>query len=165
MKSKTNIFLLISFLIALSISLWAYDQSTLRVGELRENDQMDNEFKLCNDNYITEHYGMNTHYIGGKKAIKNKILNELQILNFQESGLITYRFVVNCKGEIGRFRLKGTNTDLQRIEIDSHNVRKMEKALAGLRTWNPAKNKAGDTYDSYYILNFKVENHKIVDIF
>lgn len=166
MKSKTNIFLLISFLIALSITIWGYYQATHRIGELEANDKIDdNDFKLCNEDIIAEYYGMNTDYIGGKKAIKSKILSELQFLNFKESGLLTYRFIVNCEGEIGRFRLKATNTDLQKIEVDSKNIREIENTLSELKNWNPAINKSGYTYDSYYVLNFKIENKKIVDIF
>lgn len=92
-------------------------------------------------------------------------MSELQSLDFKESGLLTYRFVVNCKGEIGRFRLKATNEDLQKIEVNSKNIQEIEKELRDLKNWNPARNKSGYTYDSYYILNFKIENDKIVDIF
>jgi len=157
---------LISFLIALSITAWVYYQTTHRIGELEPNDRIDdNDFQLCNEDKIAEYYGMNTDYIGGKKAIKSKILNKLQFLDFKESGLLTYRFVVNCEGEIGRFRLKATNTDLQKIEVDSKNILEIENTLSELKNWNPAKNKAGNTYDSYYVLNFKIENKKIIDIF
>lgn len=157
---------MISFLIALSITAWVYYQTTHRIGELEPNDRIDdNDFQLCNEDKIAEYYGMNTDYIGGKKAIKSKILNKLQFLDFKESGLLTYRFVVNCEGEIGRFRLKATNTDLQKIEVDSKNILEIENTLSELKNWNPAKNKAGNTYDSYYVLNFKIENKKIIDIF
>lgn len=157
---------MISFVIALSITAWVYYQATHKIGELEANDSIDdNDFKLCNEDQIAEYYGMNTDYTGGKKAIKSRILNELQFLDFKESGLLTYRFIVNCKGEIGRFRLKATNTDLQKTEVDSKNIREMEKALSKLKNWNPAINKSGHTYDSYYVLNFKIENKKIVDIF
>ncbi|KRG29637.1 hypothetical protein [Salegentibacter mishustinae] len=157
---------MISFLFALSITAWGYYQATHRIGELEANDRIDdNNFKLCNEDKVAEYYGMNTDYIGGKKAIKNRILSELQSLDFKESGLLTYRFVVNCKGEIGRFRLKATNEDLQKTEVNSKNIQEIEKELRDLKNWNPAGNKSGYTYDSYYILNFKIENDKIVDIF
>lgn len=157
---------MISFLIALSITAWAYYQTTHRIGELEANDRIDdNDFKLCNEDKIAEYYGINTDYIGGKKAIKSKILNKLQFLDFKKSGLLTYRFVVNCEGEIGRFRLKATDKDLQKIKVESKNIREIENTLSELKNWNPGINKSGYTYDSYYLLNFKIENKKIVDIF
>lgn len=165
MKSKTNIFLLISFLIAVLLTVWFYYQTTHHIGEIQANDQIDKNFKVCNEDKITQYYGMDTDYIGGKTAIKSKIFNELQSLDFKETGLVTYRFIVNCNGEIGRFRVKVINRDLKKGEVELNNMREIEKALADLKNWNPAKNKAGYSFDSYYTLNFKIENKKIVDIF
>lgn len=164
MKSRTSIFLGISFLLALSITAWAYYQTTHKVGELTADKRIDKDFKVCNEDQITEYYGMDTDYQGGKKAIKDRILKDLESLNFKGSGLITFRFIVNCKGEIGRFRVKATNLDLQKREVGTENIDEIEKALAGLKNWNPAKNNHG-SYDSYYLLNFKIKDRKIADIF
>jgi hypothetical protein len=165
LKSKTNLFLLISFLIALGITAWAYYQTTHRVGELQANEKNGENFKACNEEKITEYYGMDNDYIGGKTAIKNGIFNKLQSLNFEESGLVTFRFVINCEGKIGRFSVKSTNRNLQKIKIYYDNISEIEKALAELKNWSTAKNKSGNNYDHYYILNFKIDNKKIVDIF
>lgn len=164
MKSKTNIFLLISFLIALSITAWAYYQSNHKVGELIADKNLDKDFQLCNEQKIYEYYNYDTDYVGGKKQIKNTIFNDLKFLNFKESGLMTFRFVVNCKGEIGRFRVKSIDQYLKKNEVSSENIREIEKALIKLKNWNPGKNKYG-AHDSYYLLNFKIENNKIIDIF
>ncbi len=164
MKSKTNIFLLISFLIALSLTAWAYYQSTHKVGELIADKNIDKDFEICNDKRIYEYYNYGTEYIGGKKEIKNRIFSDLEFLNFKETGLVTFRFVVNCNGEIGRFRVKSIDKDLKKNEISSENIREIEKALLKLKNWNPGKNKYG-AQDSYYLLNFKIENNKIIDIF
>ena len=40
----------------------------------------------------------------------------------------------------------------------------IEEALLSLKNWNPAKNEY-NSYDSYYVLNFKVRSNEIVDIF
>lgn len=165
MKSITNIFLLISFFIAFSITAWAYYQTTHEVGELQANGTTDKDFKVCNEKKIREFYGIKTDFVGGKTAIKNRIFSKLQFLNFKESGLVTFRFVVNCRGKIGRFRVKTTDRDLQRSKVDPDNILEIEKALATLKNLNSAKNKSGTSFDSYYVLNFKIENKKIVDIF
>lgn len=164
MKSKTNIFLLISFLIAAILSAWLYSQTTNRVGDLKENKEIDNDFQVCNEDKIQQYYGMNTDYEGGKRTIKKKIIDELDTLNFENPGLITYRFIVNCKGKIGRFRFKSTDLDLHKNQINPENIQKIEQALLQLENWNPATNQY-NSYDSYYVLNFKIRNRKIVDIF
>lgn len=164
MKSKTNIFLVISFLIALSITVWGYYQSTHKVGELTADKNIDKDFEVCNENKIYEYYNLDTDYTGGKTEIKNRIFSNLESLSFKEPGLVTFRFIVNCNGEIGRFRVKSVNKNLKKNEIDSENIREIEKALMELKKWKPAKNEYG-TYDSYYVLNFKIEKNKISDIF
>lgn len=134
------------------------------VGELSSNREIDGDFKVCNENKIPNYYVLNTDYEGGKKAIKNKILSNLQNLEFKNSGLITFRFIVNCEGAIGRFRTQSTNLNLEKIEVSSEKIKSIEEALLSLKNWNPAKNESS-SYDSYYVLNFKIRNNRIVDIF
>ncbi len=164
MKSKTNIFLIISAAIAIALKCWLYYQMSHTVGEIGLVSKIDGDFKVCNENKIPNYYVLNTDYEGGKKAIKNKLLGNLQNLKFENSGLITFRFIVNCKGDIGRFRTQSTNLKLQKIEIDSEKLKIIENALVNLKKWNPAKNNF-DSFDSYYVLNFKIRNNRIVDIF
>mgnify|MGYP003121024209 FL=1 len=164
MKSKTNIFLFTSFLFAAALTGWLYYQMDNRIGDLSENNKTDQNFEVCDDNRITQNYGMRAEYSGGNKAIKEEILNDLQTLNFEQPGLITFPFIVNCKGKTGRFRVNSTGTDLQEIEVDPSKIKDIEKALLQLKKWAPAKNEF-DSYDSYYVLNFKIRNNNIVDIF
>ncbi|MCB7482131.1 hypothetical protein [Christiangramia sediminis] len=164
MKSKTNIFLLISFLVAIILTGWLNYQAKNRIGDLSENKEQDHDFQVCNEDRITQYYGMDTDFEGGKRAIKNKIFPELEELNYKGSGLITFRFIVNCEGEIGRFRHKATDLDMEEMAISPANIEKIEGALLKLKNWNPASNDY-NTYDSYYVLNFKIRNDKLVDIF
>jgi len=119
LKSKTNIFLIISSVIAIALTGCIYYQMSHTVGELSLDKKIDGDFKVCNEDKIPNYYGMDTDYEGGKKAIKNKLLGNLQNLKFENSGLITFRFIVNCEGDIGRFRTQSTNLKLEEIEIDS----------------------------------------------
>ncbi|WP_026933295.1 hypothetical protein [Christiangramia echinicola] len=164
MKSKTNIFLLISAVLAVVITGWVYYQMSHSIGELSSNTEIDGDFKVCDEDKIPNYYSMDTDYEGGKKAIKNELLSNLQNLKFEDSGLITFRFIVNCEGEIGRFRIQSTDLKLEKIEIDSEKLKTLEYALVSLKKWNPAKNEF-NSYDSYYVLNFKIRDNRVVDIF
>jgi hypothetical protein len=104
---------LISAVVAVLITGWMYYQFSHTVGELSSNDEIDGDFKVCNEDIIPNYYGMGTDHDGGRKAIKNKLLNNLQNLKFDNSGLITFRFIVNCEGEIGRFRARSTDLNLE----------------------------------------------------
>jgi len=116
LKSKTNIFLIISAAIAIALTGWIYYQMSHTVGELSSDREIDGDFKVCNEDKIPNYYGMDTDYEGGKKAIKNKLLNNLQNLKFENPGLITFRFIVNCEGDIGRFRTQSTNFKISNID-------------------------------------------------
>lgn len=164
MKSKTNIFLSISLVVAAVLSIWIHYQLSYRVGDLTEIEEKDHDFQVCDEGEIAQYYGMNTSYEGGKRGIKKEILRELQSLEFREPGLITYRFIVNCKGEIGRLRYRSTDSDLNKNEIDPRNIQHIENSLLKLKNWNPATNKEY-SFDSYYVLNFKIRDNKITDIF
>ncbi|PKD20012.1 hypothetical protein APR41_15180 [Salegentibacter salinarum] len=163
MKSKTNLFLFASLVIALILTGWLYYLSGKRVGDLAVDEQQDGDFQVCDEDKIFQYYNLDTDYKGGKKAIKKEILNELESLNFKNQGLVTARFIVNCNGDAGRFRYKSTDLDLKEMKVNSENIERIKSAVLLLQNWNsPKENKV---FDSYYVLNFKIRNNKIVDIF
>lgn len=155
---------MISIIITIFISWLIYAQVTKTIGESTFNYEVDDKFKICNEDIILNHYVLGTNYEGGKKAIKNKLLDQLQHLTFKKSGLITYQFIVNCEGFIGRLRGRSTDLNLRNIKVHSNKLRKLEEAIHILDDWNPAKNEY-KSYDSYFIINFKIRNNKIIDIF
>jgi len=164
LKSKTNFFLLTSILLATIITGWLYYQTVNRVGDLSKNKQQDGDFQICDEDKIFQYYNLDTDYEGGKRAIKTEIFEDLKSLNFKKPGLISSRFIVNCKGEPGRFRYKSTDLDLNEMKVDSENIEKIKSAVLRLENWKPAKSE-NKFFDSYYVLNFKIRNNKIVDIF
>ena len=73
MKNKLNLFLLISFLIALVLTIWLNYQVTNRVGDLSFNKEIDKStFKVCDEKRIPQYYSTKSNYQGGKKAIKKE---------------------------------------------------------------------------------------------
>ena len=165
--NKINLFLLVSFLLAIVATGWYYYQTNNRVGDIAFNSELDNpSFNLCNDGYIGQDYASyGANYYGGKKAIKKHIFKYLQHQDlFRGSGLITFRFVVNCKGETGYYRVKSIDEDLQETEFDPQQLQKLEAAIAQLEDWQPGKWQ-DEKFDSYYQITFKIENGKITDIF
>ena len=161
MKNKLNILLLSSFLLALTLVIWGYYQTTHRIGDIQFDKSIDNsEFIVCNEDRITQYYSVETNYQGGEKNIKKELNKLINNLNFNESGFITYRFVVNCKNEVGRFRIKMVNSDLKENSFKSNNIKQIQESIKGLNGWE-----SGKLLDSYYVLNFKIQNGKITDIF
>ncbi|SHJ09946.1 hypothetical protein [Aquimarina spongiae] len=165
MKNKLNILLLSSFFLALILTIWVYYQTTSRVGDISFDKNIDNsEFNACNEDRITQYYSIGTNYQGGEKAIKKELKGLINNLNFNDSGFITYRFVVNCKNKTGRFRVKTVNSNLKENTFNSDNIKRIQESIESLKGWKAGKRK-DEILDSYYVLNFKVQNNKIVDIF
>ena len=165
MKNKLNILLLSSFVLALTLAVWVYYQTTHRIGDIAFDENIDNsEFIVCNEDRITQYYSAETYYQGGEKTIKNELNELINSLSFNESGFITFRFIVNCENSVGRFRVKMVNSDLKENSFKSNNIKQIQESIKRLKGWQAGKWK-DESLDSYYVLNFKIENGKIVDIF
>ncbi|PHS63364.1 MAG: hypothetical protein COB12_09450 [Flavobacterium sp.] len=165
MKSKLNLFLLISFLIALTLTIWLNYQVTNRIGDLAFNKEIDNStFKVCDEERITQYYATNSNYQGGKKAIKKELKKTTEQLTFKNSGFVTFRFIINCKGKIGRFRVKTIDSELIENNFEIQKIKTLQTSIENLTKWNAGTWK-DKTFDSYYVLNFKIEQGKITDIF
>lgn len=166
--NKINFFLLISFILAASLSGFVYYQSIHRVGDIKFNKDLDSvQFEICNKDFLVQPYApYGTDYRGGRKAIKKQLLQDLNLTKeeFKNSGLINIRFIVNCKGEMGRYRVKAINDDLEETTYDHRQTDMLESAISRLEDWQPGKWK-DDNLDSYYQINFKIENGRITDIF
>lgn len=154
-----------SFLLALTLAIWVYYQTTHRIGDIAFDENIDNsEFIVCNEDRITQYYSAETNYQGGQRTIKKELKELINSLNFNESGFITFRFVVNCKNRVGRFRVKMVNTDLKKNKFKSNNIKQIQESIKSLNGWRAGKWQ-DESLDSYYVLNFKIVNGKIVDIF
>ncbi len=165
MKNKINIFLLISFLSALTLTGWCYYQVTNRVGDISFNKETDNStFKVCDEKKVYQYYISNTNYQNGKRALKKEIWDSIKNITFKKPGYITFRFIINCNGEVGRFRVKTIDSELKTNYVDSLKIRKLQKSIKNLKNWN-AGLWNGKAVDSYFVLTFKVKKGKIIDIF
>lgn len=166
--NKINLFLLISFLLAASLTGWIYYQSSHRVGDIRFDKDSDNaHFELCDENVRVQPYASyGADYRGGRKAIRKELLQELNLIDeeLKSSGLINIRFIVNCKGEVGRFRVKAIDKNIEETTFDHRQTTLLQSSISRLEDWQPGKWK-DEHLDSYYQINFRIENGRITDIF
>jgi len=104
-------------------------------------------------------------YKGGKKEIW-KIVNQLQEEEklYSESGYLTFRFVVNCKGEIGRVIAEQADLDFQRKQFNEATINHFYHILQQLTDWIPIKNRNKDAVDAYHYLTFKLKEGKLIEI-
>ena len=164
-KNKLNLWLLISFLLASTLTFWLNDQLSKRVGDISFNEELDDSFfKVCDETRILQYYSVNANYQNGRKALKKEIWETIEPLTFKASGYITFRFIINCDGEIGRFRVKTIDSELKKNEFDSDKIKTLQSSIENLKHWS-AGALGTKTFDSYFVLNFKIETDKITDIF
>ncbi|MBW8241425.1 hypothetical protein K1F50_01345 [Muricauda oceani] len=165
MKSKLNIWLLASFLLAGLVTLWLYARITSEVGEIHYDSSLDSEeFSPCGDYKIYQYHDIDTHYQGGEKAIGKAILSKIDADGLPKNGLLTVRFVVNCKGDTGYFRTKMVDSNIREVEVPRNVSKKLYDLISGLKGWVPGKIQ-DEPMDSYAQVVFKLENGKVTDIF
>jgi len=169
MKKTINIILVISFLIFLSLIIWINYLMKHNVGDIAYDSRIDDSsFVVCNENRIFQYYSVGSNYEGERKAIREKIFTELKNKHLEldiKTGYITFRFVVNCKGQAGRFRFKQVGSDFSKITFKASEIEKLKSAISKLNNWNAGILSNGTPVDSYCQINFKIENGNIKDIF
>lgn len=125
------------------------------------------ELSLCDENKIHQYYMVSTGYNGGKRAIKNKLfplINKNRTSFNAGNGNVAIRFVVNCNGEIGLFRVKAVDKNLKTTDFNKTNLEYLISLVSQLDNWN-VETKNDKKYDSYYFINFKIKNGYITDVF
>ncbi|MCF6404875.1 hypothetical protein L3C95_18390 [Chitinophaga filiformis] len=127
--------------------------------------QDDPGFVVCNPKQVFQYYNTASYYKDHKKEIVKYLLDNFSTQNdFQDqNGFLTIRFIINCNGNTGRFRLLEMDSNYQPIhfkEALSQHLLKLVKQLSG---WQPAVYK-DKVYDSYQYITFHIRNGKIISI-
>lgn len=128
--------------------------------------QDDFTFKLCNTNeQIIQYFnnGKGVEYNGGKAAIDSLFFGKYQQVSTRKSGLIRIRFVVNCMGETGRFRLLGADFDYQPTEFPSSVTSQLIQITKSMNGWQPKLWK-NTKIDFYQNLIFRIEQGQLTNI-
>lgn len=172
-ESKHSIYkvkFLIIFLLTLSSCASTYNNqndSNLNVGAIVFDKSIDNpKFKVCDENRILEYYnfGKGFQYKGEKNKLIQIYESKLKYRTiYKESGYITIRFIVNCLGLSGRFRV-------QEMDLNYH-PKKFKKKFATyllditsqLDGWVIGKLN-GNAFDYYQYLTFKIVDGKLIEI-
>ncbi|MGV0924874.1 hypothetical protein [Empedobacter tilapiae] len=132
-----------------------------KVGNINKKEIIDKDisFKPCSSTiyqYYSTNVGYKTERYGIRKVISEPI-HQLKFPNF--SGNINVRFVINCKNEIGYFKIKAIDQDYKKVEISDDLQKKIVAIIQQLKDWN------GKDEDSYYQIQIKLKNGKVEDIF
>ena len=112
-----------------------------------------------------QYYQVGTSYKGGLKKIKSHfftIKNSLDGRN--ESGYLTLRFMVNCRGDVGKIETLACTFDFNPKEFNSHLCNQLVDRLYELGPWQAGKTADGVAVDSEKFLTFIFKNGVLTDI-
>ena len=123
-------------------------------------------FELCHEESVVKQYfnfSQGMKYEGEKKTLVDQIMSQYKPVNKGESGWIRIRFVVNCHGETGRFRLTGADEDYNAQIFNEKITDQLMRIVQALDGWQVLPNP--DAPEDYYqYLVFKLEDGNIVEI-
>ena len=147
------------------------DQTSIyprHVGDIAFDEAIDEKgFQLCNGEKEVRQYfnfSKGLQYEGEKLAIIETFKSEYKpIQSEKETGLIRIRFIVNCKGQSGRFRTICMNNDYQKKDFDNRIINQLLTITKKLSGWRimPDNSKP---HDYYQYLIFKMESGQIKEI-
>lgn len=164
-----NKFFYILFLLPILFSCQSEKTLTVypnHVGDIEFDESIDgSDFKKCFVDFSSfQYYNFDgLQYKGEKFEIEEK----LEKLNLQtdkkSNGYVTIRFVVNCDGKTGMFRIQQMNENYTEKQFDKKFVDKLLNFTRSLNGWIP-KEYSGIKINYYQYLTFKIQDGKIAEI-
>lgn len=137
------------------------------LGEISFNEKLDDiNFKVCHEDitFPFNYGGVGLVYEGEKRELVKTIRNKF---NYPETngqtGYITIRFIINCEGKAGRFRMTEMGLDLKLKKFDeniSNQILDITKSLDGWKAFERNEK----TWDYQQYLTFKFENGVLKDV-
>jgi len=138
-----------------------------QVGYISNNNTLgDKDFKVCLEEHLFPfYYGRKpASFTFGKDSIRRYFDEQYSnqgVIN--ESGYITIRFIINCKGEAGRYEILQIGKDYKKKIFNQALVDHLFTLTRNLKDWNPIELR--DTkFDSFIHMTFKIENGELLEI-
>lgn len=138
------------------------------VGDIEHNTQMDDiNFKVCNgDEQVFQYFnlGEGPVYSGEKSNILNTFKSNFkQVADNDENGLIRIRFIVNCEGKAGRFRVLQSDYNYQEKEFNNEITSQLLSITKQIDNWKILYNNEKPV-DYYMYLIFKITDGQLIEI-
>lgn len=138
------------------------------VGDIEQNNQIDEvDFKVCNgEDKIFQYFNLEEGpvYSGEKSKILNTFKTKYQaVTDINQHGLIRIRFVVNCEGKAGRFRVLQSDYNYKEIKFDKKITSQLLKITKGIKKWK-ILHQQEIPIDYYMYLIFKITDGQITEI-
>lgn len=80
------------------------------------------------------------------------------------SGYLTYRFIINCKGQAGNFIQDGCDLAFEKIDFPKGLVEHLYSILKEEKEWTPIQISNREHADAYTYITFKMQDGKLIEI-
>lgn len=125
----------------------------------------DSDFNKCFFEPISfQYYNFNGFPYKGEKFEVEKKLEELNLKSDKHSnGYVTIRFVVNCEGKTGMFRVQQMDENYKEKVFDKKIINQLLDFTKNLKDWIPQEY-LGIKTNYYQYLTFKIQDGKISEV-
>jgi hypothetical protein len=137
-----------------------------QVGDISFDPAVDApSFTVCNPKVVFQYYNTGSYYKDHKKEIAQHFTSRYvrPVDTLHQTGYLTIRFIINCKGETGRFRMYELDSNYQPFHFNEKIGEQLMKLAKQLNGWQPALYKE-KIYDSYQYITFRIRNGNIISI-
>jgi len=138
------------------------------VGDIEEDSKIDDlSFAPCfSDSLIYQYFNMSTglQYEGEKIAIDSYFQKHYTPVESDQLGWIRVRFIVNCNGETGRFRVLESDENFVERSFDERISSQLLSLTKELKGWKTIYTDDGTAVDYYQYLSFKIDSGQITKI-
>jgi hypothetical protein len=139
------------------------DSFPLNTGDIAFNAALDDSsFIICNPNVVFQYYNTVSYYKQHKREIEQYFKRNYHqpAQAARQTGYITVRFIINCSGKTGRFRMNELDNYYQPYKFDASISSQLMTLTKALTNWQPAEYK-NKIYDSYQYITFKIKKGAI----
>jgi hypothetical protein len=147
-------------------SILSNEKNQYDVGHITFDESLDDpNFRLCDSLNIFEYYNTDSHFKDNKDKISHYFLQHFSPAPDapKQSGYITVKFIINCNGVTGRFRVFQMDSSYRSFTFDKRVSDQLLNLTKGLKGWKPAFYE-GKVYDSYQYITFRLRNGNIISI-
>jgi hypothetical protein len=129
-----------------------------------DDSKDDPSFKLCNVSAAYPYYGTETSNVLDKRILLEHFLAvNTYMKSANENGYVVIRFMVNCHGQPGRYRVRSFDMNYEPKEFPRKITEVLMDHTKQLKSW-AVRTHDGRQYDSYCYFAFKIENGFVTDV-
>lgn len=126
-------------------------------------DQPNKGFELCGTRRLvgSYHSAAPRIYRGSKRVFVSFILSEFDNKGYTDSGILNFRFHINCDKQVGNLEINQLNLNYEKTQLTQELVDQLTHLVVQSSNWEAF----GGKDDNYYMyLNFKIEDGNITEI-